>query len=60
MLKVFSVGPNVTIIESSNGPVYKYQYKREYYENSPLYITYDNDLSVLIELMEKEKIIYSK
>jgi len=50
---VHSLGKNITIVESSDGPVYTYQYKRTI-NNGPLCITYSNDLEELKDMSRKE------
>jgi len=53
MIVVHSLGKNITIVESSDGPVYTYQYKRTI-NNGPLCITYSNDLEELKDMSRKE------
>jgi len=50
---VHSLGKNITIVESSDGPVYTYQYKRTI-NNGCLCITYSNDLEKLKDMSRKE------
>ena len=53
MIVVHSLGKNTTIVESSDGPVYTYQYKRTI-NNGPLWITFSNSLEELEDLKKKE------
>jgi len=53
MIVVHRLGINKTIIESSNGPVYTYEYKRTI-NNGPTYITYSHSIEELTELKENE------
>jgi hypothetical protein len=53
MVVVHSLGKNTTIVDTSNGPVYTYQYKRTI-NNGPLWITFSNDLEELKGMNKKE------
>ena len=45
-LKVYNLGKNETILASSNGPVFKYEYKRTI-GDGPCWSTFSNDLKQL-------------
>jgi hypothetical protein len=53
MIVVHSLGKNTTVVESSDGPVYTYQYKRTI-NNGPLWITFSFSLEELEDLKKKE------
>jgi len=54
-VKVYNLGKNNTILASSNGPVFKYEYKRTI-GDGPCWSTFSNDLKKLEKLHRKEKI----
>ena len=56
MVELYSLGKNLTIIASMEGPVYKYQYKRSI--NNGTYTSFSNDLDELKKRCEEEKIKY--
>jgi hypothetical protein len=58
MIVIHRLGTNKTIIDSSNGPVYTYEYKRTI-NNGPTYITYSHSIEELTELKEKEVTLYA-
>ena len=57
MVELYSLGKNLTIIASMEGPVYKYQYKRSI-NNGATYTSFSNDLDELEKRYEEEKIKY--
>jgi hypothetical protein len=57
MIEVYSLGKNLTILVSMEGPVYKYQYKRSI-NNGATYTSFSNDLDELKKRCEEEKIKY--